>query len=182
MLVCVGAFIIYSFSFYRVYVQDMSFSCFILAHKKIEFFCLPRPASKGKRLLVEKVLLVFSFLLDSFFANSTAKKSCNAGKTLNFSSLCTVCFYVYPLLMCTPPSFAMQLKLRNFSLTSSEEARNRPLPTDSVRCSAAETARSLNHEASHMFSLRCLSRITCFSVVYIFATFEILFLMGDDES
>lgn len=120
MFVCVGAFIIYSFSFYHLRLRHV-FSLLCFVHKKIEFFIffvLPGPPSKGKRLLVEMVLLVVRPIL-SFYCGSSwkSKEPCNAGILFKlfcffFASLCTVCAYI--------PN-AMQLKLRNFSSPSARQ-------------------------------------------------------------
>jgi hypothetical protein len=65
----------------------------------------------------------FSSALFLLFLRVDDEKSCNAGKILNFSSLCTVCCYVYQLPIYAT-NIAMQLKLRNFSLTSDGRSRD----------------------------------------------------------
>lgn len=98
LMVCVGAFIIYSFSFHHFMFQDMSLPYFsALVHKKIEFVL----SSLDQRVKREKIARLRRF--SCFFAGrrderEQKKESYSAGKrgnfSLNFASLCTVCSYL----------------------------------------------------------------------------------------
>lgn len=106
-LVCVEAFF-FVFIIYRVYVSRHFNAGKLSAHKKIEFLFgfFFRPAPKRFFCPSKKVRFASLFL---------KRQLLQCRKILNFSSLCTVCCYVLPLLCASLPSSSVQLKLRNFS-------------------------------------------------------------------
>lgn len=135
LVVCVEAFIIYSLSFHRIYVQDMSFSCFIRAHKKIEFFSLSSSTSI-KREKIARCEGSFYFLFSSFFFAGRRRKivQCRKISELFLVVMCRLLLYVSAPYLHHQHRHAVKVEKLFFNERRSELWH---LPTDSVRSSTA---------------------------------------------